>query len=71
MNTSILNPGKITVRDSYGNNIEITLPETPEPLQIVEFEKDKFHWRKILTIALDSIIIGFSIFGVFCFVWFL
>lgn len=70
MNTSLLNPDKITIRDSSGNNIEITLPETPEPLQIVEFKKENFHWRKMLTISLASIIIGFSIFGAFCFIWF-
>lgn len=62
------NSRKILLKDKYGNSIAVDIPNTPKPLQITEFETEELHWRKILTITLTSIIIGFSVFGLFCFI---
>lgn len=62
------NSRKIILKDICGNNIVVDMPDTPKPLQISEFETEELHWRKILTITLTSIIIGFSVFGLFCFI---
>ena len=62
------NSRKILLKDKYGNSIAVDIPNTPKPLQITEFRTEEFHWMKILTITLTSIIIGFSIFGFFCFI---
>lgn len=62
------NPRKILLKDIYGNSIYVDMPNTPKPLQITEFRTEEFHWMKILTITLTSIIIGFSIFGLVCFI---
>lgn len=62
------NSRKILLKDIRGNSIAVNIPDTPEPLQITEYGTEEIHWRKILTITLTSIIIGFSIFGFFCFI---
>ena len=62
------NSRKILLKDKYGNSIAVDIPNTPKPLQITEFRTEEFHWRKILIIAFASIVIGFSIFGFFCFI---
>lgn len=62
------NSRKIILKDICGNNIAVDMPDTPKPLQITEFETEELHWRRILTITLTSIIIGFSVFGIFCFI---
>lgn len=59
------NSRKILLKDICGNSIAVNIPDTPEPLQITEYGTEEIHWRKILTITLTSIIIGFSIFGFF------
>lgn len=56
---------KILLKDICGNSIAVDIPDTPKPLQITEYDTEEIHWRKILTITLTSIIIGFSI---FCFI---
>ena len=60
------NPRNILLKDIYGNSIYVDMPNTPKPLQITEFRTEEFHWMKILTITLASIVIGFSIFGFIC-----
>lgn len=41
------NPRKIVLKDICGNNVTVDIPQTPEPLRIIEFDNKKCHWRKI------------------------
>lgn len=52
MNTFLSMSDTIIVKDSFGNNIEIPVPKTPEPMQIIEFEKEKWevHWSRIFNL---------------------